>query len=155
MCKLQLFTFFSFKQLSSKITSSLSYNLVFYSFPYESLRCWLRVDLWFLGLNNYLVKETKNEIKQMTETYSYPDGECKYHIHIYSFLYIITEITKIAIGGLFWKSMEICYLCWNCFITLTVLTNVLDTPVHLVEEIDGVRIISNLVHEFLEKVPGL
>lgn len=57
-----------------------------------------------------------------------------------------------------WCGTEALVLNWNTRLLIVgpekdVITNVLDTPVHLVEEIDGVRIISNLVHEFLEKVP--
>ena len=52
------------------------------------------------------------------------------------------------------------HYCPFCFcsklfsIDLNLLTGFLDDDVYLVPEIDGVRIISNEKHEFLQKVPG-
>ena len=38
--------------------------------------------------------------------------------------------------------------------SLTCVTYQMDTAVHIVQEVDGVRIIGNETHELLQKVPG-
>ena len=44
---------------------------------------------------------------------------------------------------------------WIKSISLNSATYQMDSAVHLVQELDGVRIIGNETHELLQKVPGL